>query len=64
MPKFNVAISKRVFANIQVDADTAEEADRLARENYAENKIKLDEFAHFDRGEEAERFSVDWVEEA
>jgi uncharacterized membrane protein len=64
MPKFDVALSKRVFANIQIEAETAEDADRIARERHAEGKISDKEFRFFDRCEEAEHLLVDWTEEA
>ena len=62
MPKFNVAVSKRYFANIQVEADSAEDADRVANEMHRSGKIDSSAYTAFDAGEAAEDFVVDWVD--
>jgi hypothetical protein len=62
MPVFEVAISKRVFLNLQVEATTAEEAQAAIEKQHAEGSLTTDGWEHFKVGEEAEEFVVDWSE--
>ena len=64
MNKYEIAVSKRVFANISVEAETATDAGLIAQAMYSDGKIPASSFSHFDPGEQAADFAVDWAEPA